>query len=317
MSICASSSIPSFNMLRYPAPAKLNLFLHVVGRRADGYHLLQSVFQLIDLCDYLEIDILPGTEIVQGRAVPGVSADDDLTIRAARLLQAQMAARGQALQGARIGIEKNLPLGGGVGGGSSDAATTLIVLNNLWQAGFTRSELMQIGLQLGADVPFFIFGHNAFVEGIGEQMQAVATVPACFVLLAPGVHTPTPQIFSAKDLTRNTDTIKIADFSSSAVSQNRDQQQNAASELPRDAVQHEFGRNDLQAVASKLFPQIDQAITWLSQFGDARMTGSGSCIFCRVKDEAQAEAIVKQVPKPWKAWKTGTLVRHPLAQLLD
>lgn len=292
--------MPLPELKRCAAPAKINLFLHVVGRRADGYHLLQSVFQLIDLADYLDFTVLAGTEIVQLTPLPGVPAETDLCVRAARLLQQAMLARGQRVQGVAFSVEKNIPMGGGLGGGSSDAATTLLALNYLWQAGFTRQELMQLGLQLGADVPFFVFGENAFVAGIGEQMQAVRTRASSVIVLAPGVHVPTPQIFSAKSLTRNTNVVKIADFSKHEFSEN-----------------DEFGKNDLQAVASGLYPQIEEARIWLSQFGDARMSGSGACLFCRIKNDFAQTWIPEKVPVKWRTWITSTVERHPMTQMLD
>ncbi|WP_338846861.1 4-(cytidine 5'-diphospho)-2-C-methyl-D-erythritol kinase [Massilia sp. W12] len=285
--------------LHLTCPAKLNLFLHVVGRREDGYHLLQSVFQLIDLSDTLEIEKAPDAHISRISGLDEVPPEQDLCLRAARLLQDELAARGQPRQGLCYRLHKRIPMGGGLGGGSSDAASMLLGANHLWQGGLQREELMQMAVRLGADVPFFLFGRNAFVEGIGERMQAVHTRASAVVLLAPGVHVPTPQIFSAKDLTRNSDICTIADFSSSELSEER-----------------EFGKNDLQKVATRLFPPIAEALTWLSRFGDARMTGSGSCIFCRVADMAQAQEIVKQVPPQWQAYATQTLSEHPLVKLL-
>jgi 4-diphosphocytidyl-2-C-methyl-D-erythritol kinase len=284
-----------------PAPAKLNLFLHVTGRRADGYHLLQTVFQLLDVGDLLHFTVRDDGMIRRTTELPGVAADSDLAVRAARLLQQtaqdRMQARlGAALLGADIAIEKRLPLGGGLGGGSSDAATTLIALNHLWQTGLSRRQLMALGLQLGADVPFFLFGRNAFAEGIGETLQAVDT-PACwYVVLEPGVAVPTQQIFSATELTRDTKPVKISDFSEASFG---------------------FGKNDLQVVAEKLFPPVADAIKWLRQFGDARMTGSGACVFCPFEQEQQAEAVLKIVPPHWKAWKAGAIAHHPLAHLLQ
>ena len=199
-------------LLNCPAPAKLNLFLHITGRRADGYHLLQSVFQLIDRCDTLDFYVRQDGEIHRLNQVLGVPEQDDLVIKAARLLQSYTG----TLQGAEIHLHKNLPMGGGLGGGSSDAATTLIALNHLWKCNLNQQTLMQLGLQLGADVPFFIYGQNAFVEGIGEQMQAVSTPDQWFIVIEPGVHVPTPTIFSAKELTRNTKPVRITDFSNAA-----------------------------------------------------------------------------------------------------
>jgi len=277
------------------APAKLNLFLHVTGRRDDGYHLLQTVFQLIDRSDTLHFCARDDNRIVRTIDIPGVPADSDLTVRAARLLQ-QAALQKHPLQnfGADIAVEKQLPMGGGLGGGSSDAATTLIALNHLWQVGLTREELMAIGLQLGADVPFFVFGSNAFAEGIGETLVEVETPDCWYVVLEPGVMVPTQQIFSATELTRNTKPVKISDFSGAAVG---------------------FGKNDLQVVAANLFPAVGEAIAWLGQFGEARMTGSGACVFCPFEREQQADAVLKQVPAKWTAWKARALKRHPLAHL--
>ena len=277
------------------APAKLNLFLHVTGRRADGYHLLQSVFQLIDLCDELDFDLRDDGRIVRTTDIADVPADADLTVRAARLLQAAAAERGIRVPGADIAIRKRLPMGGGIGGGSSDAATTLIVLNHLWQAGFSRAELMRLGLQLGADVPFFLLGENAFVEGIGEQLTPVSTPPTWFVLVHPGVAVPTPIIFRSPELTRDTKVVRIADFSR---------------RLPA------YGKNDLQAVAARAFPPVADALKWLSDHGDARMTGSGACVFAAFASESDADAVLRQVPVQWRSWKTQALAAHPLASLL-
>lgn len=274
------------------APAKLNLFLHVTGRRGDGYHLLQTVFQLLDHGDVLHFEMRDDGAICRTTEVPGVPADDDLVVRAARLLQATLPQG--ARPGANIAIEKRLPLGGGLGGGSSDAATTLLALNHLWQAGLDRQQLMGLGLQLGADVPFFIFGCNAFAAGVGEELTPVTTPDGWYVVLEPGVSVPTPTIFSSKELTRNTKAVTITDFSTSP---------------------NGFGKNDLQAVAAKLFPEVAEAITWLQQYGDARMTGSGACVFCFFAHEPDADRVLKAVPAHWKAWKARAIAKHPLADI--
>lgn len=274
------------------APAKLNLFLHVTGRRGDGYHLLQTVFQLLDHGDVLHFEMRDDGAIFRTTEVPGVPADSDLVVRAARLLQATLPQG--ARPGANIAIEKRLPLGGGLGGGSSDAATTLLALNRLWQAGLDRQQLMDLGLQLGADVPFFIFGCNAFAAGVGEELTPVATPDGWYVVLEPGVSVPTPTIFSSKELTRNTKAVTITDFSTS---------------------QNGFGKNDLQAVAARLFPEVAEAITWLQQYGDARMTGSGACVFCFFAHEPDADRVLKAVPAHWKAWKARAIAKHPLADI--
>lgn len=280
-----------------PAPAKLNLFLHVTGRRPDGYHLLQTVFQLLDHGDMLHFERRDDGAIRRTTPVAGVPEESDLIVRAAQLLKS--AVRGGAHLGADIAIDKRLPMGGGLGGGSSDAATTLMALNHLWQTGLSRADLMALGLKLGADVPFFIFGHNAFAEGVGEALQPVATPDCWYVVIEPGVVVPTAAIFSDSELTRNTKPVRITDFSKAHTG---------------------FGKNDLQVVATKLFPPIAEAIEWLRQYGDARMTGSGACVFCLFKQEHQAEAVLAAVRETgqvsWKAWKAKAIERHPLSHLL-
>lgn len=278
-----------------PAPAKLNLFLHITGRRADGYHLLQSVFQLIDKGDVLHFAVRDDDVIHRSTELAGVPAESDLVVRAARLLQTEAKKQGK-LVGAEIAVEKNLPMGGGLGGGSSDAATTLLALNHLWQTGLNRAELMALSLQLGADVPFFLFGKNAFAEGIGEALEAVKTPECWFIVIEPGVSVPTQQIFSSTELTRDTKPVKISDFS---------------------GAKESFGKNDLQVVAANLFPPIADAIKWLQQYGDARMTGSGACVFCPFKEEHQVDAVLATVPPQWKAWKAKAITHHPLAYLLQ
>ncbi|MBC3810418.1 4-(cytidine 5'-diphospho)-2-C-methyl-D-erythritol kinase [Undibacterium aquatile] len=274
-------------LLACPAPAKLNLFLHVTGRRADGYHLLQTAFQLIDRCDTLDFEVRDDGQIIRSNDIPGVPAETDLIVRAARLLQEKT---GCPL-GANLTLHKILPMGGGLGGGSSDAATTLIALNRLWHTGLSKTELMSLGLQLGADVPFFIFGENAFAEGVGEELQAIQTPERWFVVIEPGVQVPTPAIFSAKELTRDSKIVRIADFSSNA---------------------EMFWKNDLQTVACAMFPEVDEAVRWLSQFGNAKMTGSGSCVFCAFADESAADKVIAQMPERWTSWKAKALNRHPM-----
>lgn len=279
-----------------PAPAKLNLFLHITGRRPDGYHLLQTVFQLIDRSDMLDFHLRHDGQICRTTPILGVPPETDLAVRAARLLRT---AAGKPQYGVDIAIRKILPMGGGLGGGSSDAATTLMALNYLWQTGLTRVQLMALGLQLGADVPFFLLGRNAFAEGIGDKLTAVETADRWFVVIEPGVSIPTAIIFSSAELTRDTKIVKITDF-------------------PQ--VHHfsdaDFGENDLEIVAGKLFPAVAQAINWLNAFGNARMTGSGSCVFCSFEQEHQADKVLQQVPPPWKAWKAKAMQEHPLAHLL-
>ncbi len=274
-----------------PAPAKLNLFLHVTGRRADGYHLLQTAFQLIDRCDTVQIRPRDDGIIRRTNFIAGVPEDSDLIVRAARLLQAHT----KSHSGADLTLDKRLPMGGGLGGGSSDAASTLIALNHLWGCALTRQQLMALGLQLGADVPFFIFGQNAFAEGVGEQLQKIETPDCWYLVIEPGVQVPTPAIFSAKELTRNTEPVKITDFSSSAKID---------------------WKNDLQTVACSLFPQVDEVIEWLRNFGNAKMTGSGACVFCAFFDENSANEVLRQVPDRWNSWTAKALSIHPMAHLV-
>ncbi|MFZ6773130.1 4-(cytidine 5'-diphospho)-2-C-methyl-D-erythritol kinase [Undibacterium sp. SXout7W] len=290
MTSAPTTSTPSF--IQFPAPAKLNLFLHVTGRRPDGYHLLQTAFQLIDRCDTLSVAIRDDSIIERHNDIPGVPAESDLIVRAARLLQQHSGSKA----GATLHLDKRLPMGGGLGGGSSDAATTLIALNHLWKTGLNRQELMQLGLQLGADVPFFIFGQNAFAEGIGEELHVINTPERWFIVVEPGVQVPTPAIFSAKELTRDSKPVRIADFSSTA---------------------EMFWKNDLQTVACALFPEVAESVKWLSQFGNAKMTGSGACVFCAFDQESAADAVLEKIPDRWKSWKAKALSHHPLADMLQ
>ncbi len=283
-----------------PAPAKLNLFLHVIGQRTDGYHLLQSVFQLIDRGDLLHFRLRSDRKIQRTNPLAGVPSVSDLVVRAARLLQQYT----NNPFGVDITLDKHLPMGGGLGGGSSDAATTLIALNYLWNTHLSRQQLIQLGMQLGADVPFFLFGQNAFVEGIGEQLTPVETPDCWYVVIEPGVSVPTEAIFSSKALTRNSPSIKVADFRNYLPSNKR-------------------GKNDLQYVAVQLFPEILAALNWLNSYGNARMTGSGSCVFCACSNEEEANVILQQVDlesdkaaKNWKVWKSKALKTHPLVGLV-
>ena len=255
----------------YPAPAKINLFLHIVGRRADGYHLLQSVFRLIDLQDTIYIRIRDDGEIHRASQHPDVPEAQDLTIRAARLLKAHA----NCSLGADIAIEKRIPMGGGLGGGSSDAATVLIALNYLWKLNLSRKTLMELGLQLGADVPFFIFGKNAWVEGIGEKIQEIALPANHYLVLTPKIHVSTAQIFSAKELTRNTFPTTIAAFSE----------------------MQDFLHNDLEAVVCQQHPAIKACLDWLNQYSKARMSGSGASVFIAQKTEIEVNNILLTLPK--------------------
>lgn len=268
----------------FPAPAKLNLFLHITGRRADGYHLLQSVFQLVDVSDTVWLRPDDTGEIVRCNPLPGVPAEADLIWRAARLLQAHTGCR----KGVTLDLDKRLPMGGGMGGGSSDAATVLLALNRLWGLNLTRQQLMGLGLELGADVPFFVFGRNAFVEGIGEIMTPLETDPAWFVVLHPQVHVPTQEIFRAPDLTRDSAVITVPDLAAANT------------------------RNDMESVACRLYPQIAEHISWLAQFAPARMTGSGSCVFSRHASQDEALRVISRLPDYWRGFVAAALNRHQL-----
>lgn len=269
---------------RFPAPAKLNLFLHVVGRRDDGYHLLQSVFRFIDRCDAVHLTLRDDGRVVREGDLPGVPEDADLTVRAARLLQPYAAA------GAGVGIrlEKVLPMGGGLGGGSSDAATVLLALNRLWRTNLTREALQRLALRLGADVPVFVFGRTAFAEGVGEILRPVELPPAWYVVLTPPVAVPTAAIFAAPELTRNTPALTIAPFSAGA------------------------GRNDLQPVVVARYPEVARHLEWLGRFGEARMTGSGACVFASFDTEAAAREVLRQLPPAMQGFVAQGLDRHPL-----
>ena len=267
-----------------PAPAKLNLFLHITGRRADGYHLLQSVFMLIDWWDVLHFDVRPDG-LLQRRDLNIPLPEDDLCLRAARLLQTASGCR----QGAVISIEKRLPSQAGMGGGSSDAATTLLALNRLWGLNWPLSRLLPLGLSLGADVPFFLRGQNAWVEGIGEVLQPVSLPPARFAVLKPEQGLETALIFKDAALVRNSSPATMADFA---------------------ARPYAFGRNDLQAVAKRLCPQVDQSLEWFTRQGlRPGMTGSGSAVFARIA----SDTMLAELPTGWQLQLCSNLEIHPLA----
>jgi 4-diphosphocytidyl-2-C-methyl-D-erythritol kinase len=283
-------------LLALPAPAKLNLFLHVTGRRPDGYHELQTAYALIELADWLDFERRIDGAIVRDGDLIG-RVDDDLAVRAAHALRQ---ASGTSL-GATISVAKRIPAGSGLGGGSSDAATTLIALNRLWDLKLPRTELSVIGLQLGADVPFFLHGHHAFAEGIGERLTTIELPAAWFAIVWPQVHVSTREIFNDARLTRNSKVTKIADFSTVAA--------NAAGnlDLPSSLV------NDLEPVARRRYPVIDEAIKRLERFGAPRMTGSGSAVFLTARSREQAELAVADMPSGWRTWVVQKLVEHPLA----
>ena len=281
------------NTLTCPAPAKLNLFLHVVGRRADGYHLLQTLFRFIDLNDTLHFTLRADGQVRRLNALDGVADEDDLCVRAARLLQQETG----CTLGVDIALEKRIPMGGGLGGGSSDAATTLLALNRLWQLDLPRARLMQFGLTLGADVPVFVFGDNAFAEGVGEQLQLYALPDAWYVVLCPPVQVPTVQIFSHPELTRNTISMTMR-----ALPKGQDFRAGRIPGL----------HNDLQAVACKLYPAVAEHLAWLAQFAPALMSGSGACVFAEFATQAEANAVWQQLPDTMRGFIARGLQQHPL-----
>lgn len=299
------------SLLRVPAPAKLNLFLHIVGRRADGYHLLQSVFTFIDLCDYLDFTVRTDGKIERiGSSINGLAAKDDLIIRAAKLLQQHT---GTTL-GASIRCEKNIPSGAGLGGGSSDAATTLIALNALWQTKLNRQQLMSLGLRLGADVPVFIFGRSAFAEGIGEQLRPLSLPEYAYLLFKPQASVATPVIFQDKALTRDSKPVIITDFTD----------YKAVSSADAHGSMALFGSNALESVACKHAPEINQLLIYLrSKKIHAKMTGSGSTIFAAFSNRAAAtrqqsylcSTIMLEQPSmhtTLSSWVVSGLNTHPL-----
>ena len=283
-----------------PAPAKLNLFLHVVGRRADGYHLLETVFDLIDLSDRLDLRLREDGAIRRLRPVPGVAADADLAVRAAGLLAAESGCR----LGVDIDVRKAIPMGGGLGGGSSDAATVLLALNRMWGLHWSRARLAALGLRLGADVPVFIFGRAAYARGVGERLRPLALAPRCYVLAAPAAGVPTAAVFGAPELTRNTKPLKI-----SGLSRGR---------------QVFRGRNDLQSVVVARYPEVAEALDGLRQAARelgcdpraARMTGSGACVFLPVDGELQAHRVRDRFCRRTgtRAFVARSIAAHPLRE---
>ncbi len=278
----------------YPAPAKLNLFLHVVGQRPDGYHLLQTVFRLLDFGDVLRFRVRPDGVINRVNPLHNVPVEVDLTVRAAYSLQRAA----NISMGVDIELVKHLPVGGGVGGGSSDAATTLLALNHLWKAGLSRSRLMEIGLTLGADVPVFIYGRSSFAEGIGERLQPIDLPVAWYVVLTPSISVSTKEIFTDFELTRNTKPITFTGFSAGREMSN-------------------IGHNDLQLVVVKHYPEIGRYLAWLRQFGDARMTGSGASVFCAFDSKSLANEVLNKLPPDMKGFVAAGYDRHPLFGLAE
>lgn len=284
-----------------PAPAKLNLFLHVTGRRTDGYHLLQSVFMLIDWTDTLDFELRPDGTITREDTAPGLPPED-LCVRAARALQKATGCR----LGAHIRLDKQIPAEAGMGGGSSDAATCLLALNRLWALGLTRSELSSIGLKLGADVPFFLGGHNAWVEGVGEQLTPVSLPSARFVVVKPPTGASTPAIFSSPELQRDTKTAILQGFAANTNAESSKGNVLIACDLRKLL---EFGHNDLQPVAQTLCPDVVRCLEWLSARGlHGRMTGSGTAVFAQLPQAVNLSG----APADWVVRECGNMDAHPL-----
>lgn len=273
----------------WPAPAKLNLFLHVTGRRADGYHTLQTAFQLLDLCDTVGIALRADGRIERTAGPEGVAPEDDLAVRAARALQAASGTR----HGATLRIRKCIPMGGGLGGGSSDAATVLLALDRLWGTGLSRDELATLGLKLGADVPLFVHGASAWAEGIGERLTPLELPSAWFVIVHPGVVVPTREIFQAPELARDSLSITPAEWLRGA------------------------GRNDCEPVVRARFPAVGEALDWLRRFGPAQLTGTGACVFARCATRMDAERLAARVPDEWRSLVARGLARSPLEAELE
>jgi 4-diphosphocytidyl-2-C-methyl-D-erythritol kinase len=272
----------------WPAPAKLNLFLHVTGRRPDGYHELQTVFQLIDLCDTIAIWVRGDGRIERPDGPPGVDQDSDLTVRAARALQAATGCR----LGATLRVRKRIPMGGGLGGGSSDAASVLLGLNELWGCRMPVDQLASLGLPLGADVPVFVRGSSAWGQGVGEDLQPLELPESWYVVIHPGVAVGTRDVFQSPELTRNSPIITIRAFFQSG------------------------GRNDCEPVVRARFPEVADALDWLGRFAPARLTGTGSCIFAPCATAIDAERLAARVPDRWTSYVARGLNVSPVHELL-
>jgi 4-diphosphocytidyl-2-C-methyl-D-erythritol kinase len=273
----------------WPAPAKLNLFIHVVGRREDGYHEIQSAIQFLDFGDRLYIDTRPDKRVVRPSGPAEVAQDEDLATRAARALQI---AAGVAT-GAEIHVEKRIPMQAGLGGGSSDAATVLVALNRLWGLDLSPSELARIGLTLGADVPVFVHGRAAWVEGIGERLGPVSLPEPWYAVVRPPVTVSTAEIYGAPELTRNSPRITISDFASGA------------------------GGNDFEPVVRARYPAVARILDWLGGFGPARLTGTGACVFAAFDDEAAARDVIARLPTGCEGFIARGRNRSPLLDRLE
>jgi len=275
--------------LRLLSPAKLNLFLHITGRRLDGYHNLQTLFQLLDYGDTLSFTVREDGEITLTPDIPGVAFEDNLIIKAVRLLR-QLS---NTDLGVDIQLEKRLPMGGGIGGGSSNAATTLVALNHLWHCGFSSEQLQSFGLRLGADVPVFVNAQTAWAEGVGETLQPIEMSKNWFLVAQPDCHVSTQKIFSHKDLTRDSPNIKVAAFL------------------------EQGGQNDCQALVRRLYPQVDEALNWFAKHGySAKLTGTGACVFTQFATAEAAQQVLASLPKHLPGFVAQGINRSPLYNLL-
>lgn len=271
------------NLEVWHAPAKLNLFLHITGQRSDGYHELQTVFQLLDYGDKLAFEVTDDSTIQRVTDIPGVAQSDDLVVRAAKLLQQHLSVQ----QGARIYLDKQLPMGGGLGGGSSDAATTLVALNQIWGGNLSIAELIIIGVQLGADVPVFIRGRTAWAEGVGDQLESVTLPSRCYLVVNPGVHVSTAELFSSPELTRDCRTITIRAFLDGTT------------------------LNVFEPLVKQRYPKVSAALNWLDQFSKAKLTGTGGCIFAEFSNQAEARNALRCLPPEYTGFVSWGVDRSP------
>ncbi len=284
-----NAKITDQECLRWPAPAKLNLMLRIVGRKPDGYHLLQTVFQFIDFCDYISFDLIDQPTICLKSPLSNVPDDQNLCLRAARLLQKESGYP----HGVEIEIEKQLPMGAGLGGGSSDAATTLLALNKLWDLHLSFDEIIRLGLGLGADVPVFVYGRAAWAEGVGDILTPVEVPEPWYVVLKPECHVSTSNIFASPGLTRNNDPVTLDKFISG------------------------WTENDCLQVVAETYPQVRAALDDLSRFGQARLTGTGACVFAAFESESRAEQVVASLAGRWRAFVSKGLSLSPLRERLS
>ena len=274
--------------MAWPSPAKVNLFLHITGRRDDGYHEIQTAFQFLDYSDSLEFQVQQSGAIELLTPLKGVKNESNLIIRAAKCLQSHTDSK----QGAKISIEKRLPIGGGLGGGSSNAATTLIALNHLWQTKLTTTKLAQLGLTLGADVPVFIHGYAAWAEGIGEKLTPISPAEPWYVVIVPDCQVSTAEVFSSQELTRDCEPITISRFLSGEVI------------------------NVCERVVLKNYSAVSQAVDWLNRYGKSRMSGTGACVFAGFDSQVQAQHVLEDLPSHWRGFIAKGCNQSPLATLM-